>query len=370
MSLSSALSGGNGRIQPGDTVWLRAGTYKGNFKSSLSGNSSSPIVVRQYPGERATIDGTLAVNGRYTWYWGFEVANTNTGTTDVIGVDSWCPGCRFINLVIHDHTGNGLSMWSEGPDQVAYGNIIYNNGFRGANGNPGHGIYAQNDAGSKLLADNVLINQFGYGVHIYGESGGLNNFTIDGNVAVNSGQQDGMDYQIGGLTKVQNLKFTDNMSYRSSSERDHNTARIGYDWGPTNSGAVVTNNYLVGHLLRPNWSSMTFTGNTVLESSMPTSTKVVVEPSSYESGRANVIVYNWGRQGAVSVDLSKVLRSGDRYEVRNAQNFYGAPVASGSYSGGSVSIPMTSVTPPRSISGKSTTSTGTEFNVYIVVKTP
>jgi hypothetical protein len=369
MSLSAALSGGNGKIQAGDTVWLRAGTYRGNFKSSLSGSSSAPVVVRQYPGERATIDGTLAVQGRYTWYWGFEVANTNTSTTDVIGVDSWCPGCRFINLVIHDHSGNGLSMWSEGPDQVAYGNIIYNNGFRGANGHPGHGIYTQNQTGSKLLADNILINQFGYGVHIYGESGGMNNFTIDGNVAVNSGQQDGMDYQVGGMTQVVNLKFTDNMSYRSSSRRDDNTARIGYDWGPTNSGGVMTGNYLVGHLLTPKWSSLTFSGNSVFDDGvMPTSTKVIVEPSAYESGRANVIVYNWGRQGAVSVDLSKVLRSGDRYEVRNAQNFYGSPVASGSYSGGSVSIPITSVAPPRSISGQATTSTGTEFNVYVVVK--
>ena len=367
LSLSAALGGASGKIQPGDTVWLRKGTYKGNFRSTLSGSSSAPIVVRQYPGERATIDGTIAVDGRYTWYWGFEVGNTNTGTTDVIGVDSHCPGCRFINLAIHDHSGNGLGMWAEGPDQVAYGNIIDNNGVRGANDHPGHGIYAQNETGSKKLIDNILVNQFGYGVHIYGESGGLKNFTIDGNVGVNSGQQDGMDYQVGGLTQVVNLVFTDNMSYRSPGRRG-NTARLGYDWGPTNSGAIITGNYLVGTLLLPNWSSMTFSGNTVLDGSMPTSTKVVVEPNQYEAGRANVIVYNWGGQGAVSVDLSKVLRSGDSYEVRNAANFYAAPVASGTYNGGSVSIPITSVAPARSISGQSTSSTGTEFNAYVVLR--
>src|SRR5512142_489791 len=44
-------------VHPGDTIWLRGGTYVGHFTSSLNGNSSSPITVRQYAGERATIDG-------------------------------------------------------------------------------------------------------------------------------------------------------------------------------------------------------------------------------------------------------------------------------------------------------------------------
>ena len=47
---------------------------------------------------------------------------------------------------------------------------------------------------------------------------------------------------------------------------------------------------------------------------------------------------NWGRQSSVSVDLSSVLPSG-RYEVRNVQDWYGSPVTTGSYSGGSISIP-------------------------------
>jgi hypothetical protein len=43
-------------VQPGDTVWLRAGTYVGTFTSNLTGTSAFPIKVRQYPGERATLD--------------------------------------------------------------------------------------------------------------------------------------------------------------------------------------------------------------------------------------------------------------------------------------------------------------------------
>ena len=368
-SLATALSGGNGRVQPGDTIWLRGGTYKGDFNTAISGTASAPIIVRQYPGERATINGSLATTGKYTWFWGFEVANADAGSQGTAGVNSLCTGCRFINLVIHDHSSNGLGMWSEGPDQEAYGNIIYNNGFYGQSADhAAHGIYAQNSAGAKRLIDNILVNQFGYGVHIYAEESGMWNFIVSGNTAINNGQDTGMDYQVGGLQPVENLIFTNNMSYRNPSRRDDETARLGYNWGPTNYAAMVIGNYLVGKLLEFNWSGMTFEDNTILDSSMPTTTRVVVQPNLYEAGRANVIVYNWGHQGAVSVDLSKVLHTGDEYEVRNAQDFYGSPVSSGTYSGGSVSVPITSITTARSITGRSTSSTGSEFNVYVVMR--
>jgi hypothetical protein len=366
--LETALSGANGKVQPGDTIWLRAGTYRGNFESKLAGSASAPIVVRQYPGERATIDGSLSVEGRNTWYWGFEIANSDPGTRNVEGVDSHCPGCRFINLVIHDHSGNGLGMWSEGPDQEAYGNIIYNNGFWGpTNGSYGHGIYAQNVSGAKRILDNILVNQFGYGVHIYTEESGLWNFIVAGNVVVNSGLGDGMDFQVGGLQPVNNLVFTDNMSYRSPDRRT-DTARLGYNWGPSNFGAVVTDNYLVGNLLLFFWKAMKLQRNTIVDGAPPSATRVVVEPNFYEDGRANVVIYNWGKESSVPVDLSAVLRPGDHFVVRDAQNFYGPPVLSGSYAGGNVAIPITSDHPAPSITTEPVSNTGAEFNVYVVIR--
>ena len=85
LDLQSALSS-SGPLRPGDTLWLRAGRYLGSFTSSLAGTATAPIVVRQYPGERATLDGagsmesTLTINGRWTWYWGFEVMDSDTQT--------------------------------------------------------------------------------------------------------------------------------------------------------------------------------------------------------------------------------------------------------------------------------------------------
>ena len=56
--LATALRGGNNqKPQPGDTVYLRGGVYRGKFVGSLSGSPTAPITVRSAPGEWAVIDG-------------------------------------------------------------------------------------------------------------------------------------------------------------------------------------------------------------------------------------------------------------------------------------------------------------------------
>jgi uncharacterized protein (TIGR03437 family) len=63
-------------IKPGDKLWLRGGVYgdgKTTFESRLAGVAGKPVIVRQAAGERATINGGLAIYAPYTWYWGFEV---------------------------------------------------------------------------------------------------------------------------------------------------------------------------------------------------------------------------------------------------------------------------------------------------------
>ncbi len=373
--LATALAGASGRVHPGDTLWLRQGTYSGNFNSTLSGSSSAPIIVRQYPGERATINGTMNVNGLYTWYWGFEVANTSTSTIDIMGINSRCPGCRFINLVIHDHSGNGLGMWAEGPDQEAYGNIIYNNGFRGQGaGQNAHGIYGQNRTGSQRILNNIIFNQFGYGVHVYGsDKAALNNYRIEGNTAFDNGlggrlgMAGGMDYQVGGESPLQKLVFTENNSYRNTSLRADNTACLGYDWGPLNYGGEITDNYFVGRLLIVQWGSLDTARNTVIEAQAPPGLRVLVQPNSYEPGRANVIVYNWSHQASVELNLSGILQHGQAYEVRDAEDFFGPPVASGRYAGVAIDIPLGGSSVASSITGLATAATGIEFGAFVIV---
>jgi hypothetical protein len=108
---------------------------------------------------------------------------------------------------------------------------------------------------------------------------------------------------------------------------------------------------------------------------------VVVRANKFERGRANIAVFNWARQASVSVDLSDVLRSGDRFEIRHVQRYFGAPVVQGTYGGGSVQLPMPSVQPPTPRRGSCQyrnsqcipaasgfPTSGPDFNAFVVVR--
>jgi len=48
------------KLSPGDTLYLRGGTYyQSGISTSLQGTASAPITIASYPGERAVIDGAL-----------------------------------------------------------------------------------------------------------------------------------------------------------------------------------------------------------------------------------------------------------------------------------------------------------------------
>ena len=54
------------------------------------------------------------------------------------------------------------------------------------------------------------------------------------------------------------------------------------------------------------------------------------------------------RLGSVAVDMSGILAVGDAYEVRNVRDFFGTPAVTGTYGGGSITIPITARTPSAS----------------------
>ena len=59
------------------------------------------------------------------------------------------------------------------------------------------------------------------------------------------------------------------------------------------------------------------------------------------------MIYNYDNDDNVSVDLSAVLTNGEAYRVHSVFGLFDAPILSGVYSGGNISIPMGSVKPPQ-----------------------
>lgn len=47
------------QLRPGDTLYLRAGTYFEQLYLGMQGRADAPIIIRSYPGEQAIIDGSL-----------------------------------------------------------------------------------------------------------------------------------------------------------------------------------------------------------------------------------------------------------------------------------------------------------------------
>jgi hypothetical protein len=455
--LPTALSGPSS-VHPGDTIWLRGGTYgngRGVFYSSLVGTAAAPIIVKQYPGERATINGWLQVGccdqnphpnqGAYVWFWGLEFASSitdRTGQPDgppaygqsavLDSIDTWAPGSKFINNVIHD-TRMGPAMWKEASGAEAYGNIVYDNGFQASDRGHGHGFYLQNNSPTMSVTDNFSFNNFDNGLQAYGSDAAIvRNITVQGNIMFNNGiiaagrpvADDVIFAWTGGLSGMQLL----NNYFYNTPSRDLGYNELG--WASPNVDLVAQNNYFMGgfeSLALSDWQSVNFQNNTVYSQDKftvvlntnstasnwvwdnntyygsglflfngnsgtyaswpgwthfdghsayrpgaPTGIWTFVRPNKYEPGRANIAIYNWDLASSVAVDVSSAMAAGTRYEVRDAQNFYGSPVAMGTYTGTPIQIPMTglSIAAPNGNVPSPPIHTAPQFGTFVLLPLP
>jgi hypothetical protein len=403
LDLTTALSAAS-PARAGDIIWLRGGTYRGAFLSVLTGTATAPIIVRQYPGERATIDSAstgsdaLTVRGANTWFWGLEITSSDpkrvsgqsgSWPSDLkrgYGAVTHAPGIKFINMVLHDNA-NGIGLWTEAIGSEAYGNLIYYNGWQAPDRAHGHGIYTQNQAPTRRISENILFDQFSHGIHAYGSDvAALDNITLTGNVSFMNGApsiggiyESGRDLLLGGWRVAANPVIDGNVTYTGQSN-------IGYGAGCANGR--IANNYFAGPVILVKCDAVK-SGNTFYDENWPrygtwptqypantyhtqrpSGAVIKVRPNAYEPGRSHVVVLNWGQQGQVAVDLSGTgLAAGTAYEVRDAQNFFDRIVASGTYNGSPVSVPLTGLTAALPVGNVPNVPahTAPEFAVFIVV---
>src|SRR5262249_33551755 len=310
-----------------------------------------------------------------------QVTGIANGTAD---------GIKLINCISHDNTEEGINAFSQWTNTEIYGCLLYYNGRAFLSGNYAYGIYSQNTAPStKLIQDNIIMNNYGnYPIHIYSGSGPLDNYTVTGNVIF--GHLTGWALLGGGGTKISNLNFNGNYMY--GPDPTMGILDVGYVLGAGSVNAKVQNNYILGGSVALNptvstgtvfsgnmywgnpydFSTGSFPSNTYLTPpTTPAGVMIFVRPNKYEQGRATVIVYNWNNSTTTSVDLSQSgLTLGQGYEVVDAQNYFGAPLASGVYNGGPISLPLNNSTVSAPISvphGRTTPAqTSSQFNVFVV----
>jgi hypothetical protein len=391
------------QVQPGDTIWLHGGTYpvSGTLTGSLAGSEQLPIVVRQSPGERATLDtGTsqsnrIAIRGSHTWYWGFEVMSSSGARWGEpargYGIDVYeSVGIKLINLVVHDAL-SGINSWSPAEGSETYGCLIYYTGWDDDARGHGHAIYTQNISGTKLVEENIFFAQYSHGVHAYTEGGQINDFHLEGNIGFENGVVSTISGRtrnilIGGAPVADNPVVISNFTWFGTG--GGTSCDLGYGSGTAN--AQVTDNLLVGpsRSFRLDCPDATLTGNLFhgpvqgfdpadfpdnqyFPDTPPTGVQVFVRPNRYDAGRAHIVVFNWDQDDQVPADVSQVLSPGDTFEVLDSQNYFGTAVLEGSYDGGLLSIPM-NLTGVSSLIGEPATPyihSGPEFGAFILVRT-
>jgi len=418
-------------VAPGDTIWVCGGTYTGVFRSRLLGTAAAPVVVRQQPGERATIDGGLVIeDGGYAWFWGLEV--TNDGEADQPAVTVRSPGIKLINVIVHDAGGTGVGLWLQAVGAELNGSLIYNNGLV-----DGHGAYVQNDPGArKLLKDNVWFANGPNGdfeFQLFGTQAEVSEITVDGNIAVQTGYINaGLVMRTDDQLVMRDIRFTNNMIYG-----DRQTGTVQYGPNGTAGGESWTfeGNYIVGSVYTSHWDAVTYRHNTLIigqqrlfipqadgfpaytwhdntyygetdvarfrvwhddaedtlrswsewvrdtgydwgstfvatPGGKPTENAVFVRPNDYEPGRANIAVFNWQKLASVPVDVSSAgLVPGQAYEVRHVFDWWGAPVAQGVYTGAPIVLSMADVDPPApgGTAAKRLPSPGDEFAAFVLL---
>lgn len=229
-------------------------------------------MVRQYPGEQATINGSILITGPYTWFWGFEVTNTSGARTDgqvLYGCVDTYPGSigvKIINLTMHD-CAQGIGLWVDAIDAEAYGNVIYYIGQAGPDRGHGHAIYTQNQTGTKHISDNVIFDGFDIGLQAYGtENAFVQNYDLNGNISFNNGvlygsHVDNILFAVG--SGLDNISVQNSYTYHTPS-LDQGYSRLGWDFSGGNGSLVSKNNYWIGGQQSFEvwgFSNVTLTGN-------------------------------------------------------------------------------------------------------------
>lgn len=361
-TLAEAILNNGQGITPGDTVYLRGGTYSGPFTAYIRGLAGYPVTFRAYPGERPILDGGLTIHGEHTTWIGLEVTDSTftSRSTEVSGatppdingvgspgIDPLADNVQVINCHVHNFR-QGIGGSQKYKNVLLYGNLIYHNGWYHPTGAWGHGIYPQNGSGTpRRLEQNVIFDQFGYGVHAYGSGGLLNDFEFVNNTIFNSGLYSSRRwpnlYQAGAADLV-NVLWRGNQTYYAAGVLADipSTNHLG-DPDNSNYNVRLVDNYMAndsGYALSVYGHQTQFTavgGNTYVgpvqgftpgetdaqEVAYPASGQhVSLYPNAYQAGRALLTIYNWAAADSVTVDVSAVYAAGQAVHAHNVQDYH------------------------------------------------
>lgn len=196
-------------------------------------------------------------------------------------------------------------------------------------------IQAYGSSGSSLLKSWIEGNFLAYK---YFSVGGLSGFHLQDTIVENNYLWQQTAYP--GYRSSDTSRFTYRNNYGS------NAVDIHADEGKQ---LTMTGNTFVGTMA--GFTTVEFPANDysyILPASPPSTNVVVLRPNLYRDGYdlwlGRIYIFNWENLATVNVDISSMVPVGTPIEIRNGQDYFATPAYSGTYSGGTVGIPMNALT--------------------------
>jgi len=233
-------------LTPGDTLFVRGGTYLETISIGVSGSSTAPITISSFPGETPIIDGNntlpgyiysplVSMHGSYLIFDGFEVKNSTGRGIQTDGSD---------NIIKNNnvHYIQDIGIYSAG----SYNTIENNKVWRAVDSNYTHGgtwpgalafgsVNSPNDSPYVIVRNNEVYQNSGEGILCLYTDNGI----IEGNIVRDNWAED-IYLDTCSYTTIRN-----NLTYYTTDKQF---------WRGTNSpqGGIVLSNegrqtYPIGH---------------------------------------------------------------------------------------------------------------------------
>jgi hypothetical protein len=233
------MEGAQSKLSPGDTVYIRGGTYAGAHVITVSGTASARINFVGYPGESPIIVNdasnynNLSIQGSYLTFDHLKVTqpfDRGKALEITLGKNH----VTLSNCEVYGSVGQGVMLI--GDHNTIIRNAIHDNG---SYQNQDHGMYVEGQYNN--IQYNRIYNNWAYGLHLYSESGqpGGNNL-VEGNLIYHNGY--------GGVSSVGSTS-TSGMIVAESHPSD------------TIRNNVFCDNANYGVVIRAGLPNNTFTGN-------------------------------------------------------------------------------------------------------------
>lgn len=153
-------------LAPGDTLMIRAGTYRESLSLPGSGTAGKPIVLMAYPGEKPVIQSSSEILKLNKSYWIFDglIFDHENASSDLMKISSSGTHNIIRNCEFRNGKRDAIDVGG-GTDNVIENNIIHD--FVWQAGSDAHGIVTSPGVARLKIRNNIIYNCGGDGIQLY-----------------------------------------------------------------------------------------------------------------------------------------------------------------------------------------------------------